>query len=219
MPWLLSLLTWLGSFFRHAAPPLTPFSPLPAPPPLPEPSPPPAPAPMPVPVTVPLPAPISVPAAGTPTSRIAAGTAALGLLVGIVIPFEGYEPKVAPDPIGVPTYCYGETLNLPPVGTVFSKAECRAKLEARLPQYEKGMAKCITYPELVGDHAWIAFISFTYNVGVGAFCGSTLVKKLNAGDLKGACNELPRWNKAGGKVLPGLVKRRADEQKLCLEDT
>lgn len=174
---------------------------------------------MPVPVTVPLPAPISVPAAGTPTSRIAAGTAALGLLVGIVIPFEGYEPKVAPDPIGVPTYCYGETLNLPPVGTVFSKAECRAKLEARLPQYEKGMAKCITYPELVGDHAWIAFISFTYNVGVGAFCGSTLVKKLNAGDLKGACNELPRWNKAGGKVLPGLVKRRADEQKLCLEDT
>lgn len=206
------LLTWLAALFAKAPPP------------------PPAPAPMPVPVTVPLPAPIPVPAAeppppiptlrpGLPGSRIAAGTAALGLLLGVVTVFEGYEPKVAPDPIGVPTYCYGETLNLPPLGTVFSKAECRAKLAARLPQYEAGMLKCVKHPELIGDSAWVAFISFTYNVGNGAFCGSTLVKRLNAGDLKGACNELPKWVYAGGKKLSGLVTRRSEEQALCLKDT
>jgi lysozyme len=62
-----------------------------------------------------------------------------------------------------------------------------------------------------------AIVSFTFNVGEGNLRRSTLLRKLNAGDIVGACNELPRWNKAGGRVLPGLVKRRAEERALCLE--
>jgi lysozyme len=50
---------------------------------------------------------------------------------------------------------------------------------------------------------------------VSAFCHSTLNKKLNSGDYDGACKELLKWDKAGGKVLPGLVKRRQEEYAQC----
>jgi lysozyme len=61
-----------------------------------------------------------------------------------------------------------------------------------------------------------AYTSFTYNVGVGAFEKSTLLRKLNGGDRVAACNELPRWVYARGVKLPGLVNRRREEQALCL---
>lgn len=157
----------------------------------------------------------------TPTQKVAVGggitAAVMGILMLIIPPFEGFEPKVAPDPIGVPTYCYGETLDIPPLGTVFTESECRGKLAARLPQYERGMAACIKDPYKVPDKSYAAFISFTYNVGVGAFCSSTLHRLLNAGDLRGACEQLTRWVYADGRVFPGLVTRRNAEKKLCLE--
>ncbi len=58
--------------------------------------------------------------------------------------------------------------------------------------------------------------SFTYNVGVGAFNSSTLLRKAKSGDLIGACNELTRWVYAGGRKLKGLVIRREAERELCL---
>lgn len=61
-----------------------------------------------------------------------------------------------------------------------------------------------------------ALLSFAYNLGVDALAGSTLLKKLNAGDYEGAANQFGKWVKAGGKTLPGLVKRRADERALFL---
>jgi len=61
-----------------------------------------------------------------------------------------------------------------------------------------------------------AIVSFCYNVGMGNFSSSTLLKKLNAGDYEGASNEFPKWNKGAGKVLPGLVRRREAERQLFL---
>ena len=58
--------------------------------------------------------------------------------------------------------------------------------------------------------------SFAYNCGLGNLQKSTLLKKVNAGDFKGAADEFPKWNKGGGKVLPGLVRRRASERLLFL---
>ena len=75
------------------------------------------------------------------------------------------------------------------------------------------MVKCIHVPVTQGEYD--AYLDFTYNVGTFAFCTSTLNKKLNAMDYEGACKELLNWTKAGGKVLPGLVKRRQDEYKQC----
>ena len=63
-----------------------------------------------------------------------------------------------------------------------------------------------------------ALISFTYNLGTGNLASSTLLKKLNTGDYEGAADELPRWNQAGGKVLPGLVNRRARERAMFLSE-
>lgn len=68
----------------------------------------------------------------------------------------------------------------------------------------------------INDNQFGALVSFTYNVGVGAFKSSTLLKKLNSGDFNGAADEFLRWNKAGGKVLSGLTNRRKDERALFL---
>ena len=59
-----------------------------------------------------------------------------------------------------------------------------------------------------------ALVSFTYNCGAGALSSSTLLKKVNAGDFEGAALEFHKWNKAGGKVMNGLVRRRASESLL-----
>ena len=66
------------------------------------------------------------------------------------------------------------------------------------------------------EGARVAVVSWSYNVGTGAACRSTLVRKANAGDLYGACDELLRWNRAGGRVLNGLTNRRKAERAMCI---
>jgi len=69
----------------------------------------------------------------------------------------------------------------------------------------------------ISQNQWDALMSFTYNLGAANLESSTLLKLLNAKDFQGAAAQFPRWNKAGGKVLNGLVKRRAAEQALFSE--
>nr|WP_254045835.1 lysozyme [Paenalcaligenes hominis] len=66
------------------------------------------------------------------------------------------------------------------------------------------------------DGMRVAFSSFIYNVGPGAYQRSTLLRKVRAGDYVGACNELPRWAYAGGRKLRGLERRREAERQICL---
>ena len=75
------------------------------------------------------------------------------------------------------------------------------------------LKKCITVP--LYDYEWSAYIQLAYNIGPSAFCGSTLVKKLNMQDYAGACAEVSRWNKKGKKVLAGLTARRESERAIC----
>ena len=86
-----------------------------------------------------------------------------------------------------------------------------------LIEFEAGMRKCLVAPDKIPDRPYVALLSLSYNIGTRAFCGSTVAKRVNAGDIRGACNAIPAWNRAGGKVIPGLVNRRAAERKLCLE--
>lgn len=86
-----------------------------------------------------------------------------------------------------------------------------------LIEFETGMRKCLKAPDAIPDKPYTAFLSLSYNIGTGAFCGSTVARRANAGDLKGACNAIPAWNRAGGKVVKGLVNRRAEERAICLE--
>ena len=74
--------------------------------------------------------------------------------------------------------------------------------------------QCIKVP--LYQHEFDAYVSLAYNIGAKNFCGSTLIRKLNAGDYAGACSEIKRWDKAGGKTLPGLTKRRHQEYQMCM---
>lgn len=150
----------------------------------------------------------------TPRQRLTAkiGAGALALVVPLVVTFEGYVPWVHRDPIGRLAACYGHDDQTMTPGKRFTAAECQAMLDQDLLKHSEAL-DCIKRPLTDGQKA--AFLSFAFNVGNKAFCQSTLVRKANAGDLIGACAELSRWVMAGGRELPGLVKRRAAERHLC----
>lgn len=140
----------------------------------------------------------------------------IAICVGCVASFEGLRTVAYRDPVGIPTVCFGET-NGVRLGDKYTAEECRAMLGGRVAEFGRAVDRCVTVELPPARKA--ALVSFAYNVGVSAFCSSTLVKKLNRGDVSGACNELPRWTKAKGFELPGLVKRREQERQLCLEGT
>uniref|UniRef100_A0AAU6W350 Lysozyme n=1 Tax=Pseudomonas phage Touem01 TaxID=3138548 RepID=A0AAU6W350_9VIRU len=142
----------------------------------------------------------------------AVGVGAAVMLMSIVPQFEGMILRGYKDPIGIVTACAGHTKTAV-LGRPYTREECNKLLDVDLVEHAKGLQQCVTVPLNDGQKA--AFVSFTYNVGVGAFCRSTMSRKLNAGDYSGACAELSRWTKAGGRVLPGLVKRRDAERAIC----
>jgi lysozyme len=151
-------------------------------------------------------------------SRVTKGAAVAAIAISLISTEEGLRNYAYRDPVGIPTICFGETRNVH-MGDFKTTDQCRAMLGVRLGDYSSGMDRCLKVA--TSDKTYAALLSFTYNVGVGAFCGSTLLKRANAGDLRGACDGLLAWNKArvaGVLVpLPGLTRRRQDERALCLE--
>lgn len=145
---------------------------------------------------------------------IAGSSIALSAAVTFIGDWEGLRTTAYRDVVGVWTVCYGETKGVQR-GDSYSKAECDKMLAREIASYEAALDKCLTAKVPMGMK--IALVSWTYNVGAGAACNSTLVRKANAGDLAGACDELPRWNKAGGRVWTGLTNRRYAEREMCLQ--
>jgi lysozyme len=135
--------------------------------------------------------------------------AAIG--VTCVAGFEGLRTYAYRDPVNIPTICYGETLGVK-MGDRKTEYECKTMLTSRLEQFNRGVDKCIRAP--MSESRRAAMVSFSYNVGTGAFCKSTLARRLNARDPL-ACDELLKWDKAGGRALPGLTRRRIAERTLC----
>ncbi len=149
-------------------------------------------------------------------SRLKKGSAVAAAAIALVSTFEGLRTVAYRDPIGIPTVCFGETRGVK-MGDSYTKQQCKDMLGDSLVEYEQGMRACMKEPDKVPNGAYVSFLSFSYNVGTKAFCNSTLARKMNAGDIKGACNELPKWDKAAGIRLPGLTKRRTAERALCLD--
>jgi lysozyme len=85
---------------------------------------------------------------------------------------------------------------------------------ADVQQFEGALKRCVRIP--LHQHEYDAFLSLAYNIGSGAFCSSTLVRKLNAGDYAGACAEILRWDRFQGQPLRGLTLRRQAEHRQCL---
>lgn len=142
----------------------------------------------------------------------AIGAAAAALVAPLVAKHEGTVLRTYRDPIGIVTACTGHTGQELKIGQTFTREQCEDMLYKDLVQHADALG-CISQPLTDGQRA--AFLSFAFNVGEGAFCGSTLVRKANAGDMDGACAELSRWTYAGGKQLPGLVRRRVAERAMC----
>lgn len=141
------------------------------------------------------------------------GTACAGILCLYVPQFEGVILRGYSDPIGIVTACAGHTKTAV-LGRPYTPEECEVLLQDDLVEHAEGVLACApTLQDKTGPLA--ASVSFAYNVGTGAFCGSTMVRKWNAGDLAGACAELSRWVYAGGRKLSGLVKRRQIEREMC----
>lgn len=147
-------------------------------------------------------------------SRLKKSATLLAFLTLLVGGFEGLRTAAYLDPVGIPTICFGETRGVK-MGDRKTKAECEAMLGSRLIEFERETFKCVVRPNEIPDPAYVAFLSLSYNIGSGAFCKSTLVRKLNSGDLRGACLQILKWDKAKGIRLPGLVKRRQAEFELC----
>ena len=139
------------------------------------------------------------------------GFSAIILACGLVANYEGLVLGRYADPVGIPTICFGETDKEVVNFNVLNRQQCTAVLGASLAEHARAVAPCITRE--IKPYEAAAVLSWSYNVGVGAACRSTLVRKLNDGQEW--CSELKRWDKAGGQVLKGLTKRRAAEYQMC----
>lgn len=128
--------------------------------------------------------------------------------------WEGTELKTYRDMGGVLTYCTGATENAQ-WGKTYTPVECRAQLDRDLARHAEGMMACITRPMTDGQR--IAYTDTTFNIGISAFCSSSMARKTNAGDAVGGCNALMLWNKVQGREVRGLTRRREAARAICLK--
>ena len=129
--------------------------------------------------------------------------------------FEGFCGKAYKCPAGVWTYGYGHTRGVKQ-GDIIPKARALEILRQDLQEAGETVNRLVTVPLTQGQYD--ALCCFIFNLGARKFRNSTLLRKLNDGDYKGAANEFLRWTKAGGRELPGLLKRRKAERQLFLSE-
>lgn len=139
--------------------------------------------------------------------------------VDLISGFEDTRFKAYDDGVGVWTIGTGTTVypNGAKVkqGDTCTPEQAKAYFKHDLAKFEKTVNESVTVP--LTQNQFDALVSLTYNIGSGAFNNSTLLKKLNKGDYQGAADQFLAWKKAGGKVLPGLVRRREAERALFLK--
>jgi lysozyme len=145
------------------------------------------------------------------------GMAGLVAAIGAIGAYEGLELKAYRDIVGVVTACYGETKGIR-MGMAFTKPECDTMLARRLDEFTYEIEKCVPAirdPDKVPLLRYGAYLSLAYNIGHGGFCKSSIARHANAGMWTKSCDAIGLYNKAGGKVIRGLVLRRSAEQKDC----
>jgi lysozyme len=144
--------------------------------------------------------------------------AALSVASAGLIEDEGWVTVTYDDPAygaALPTACAGVTGKGVVAGKRYSQAECEALTAKAMLEHALAIQGCIPGGLPTKTHA--ALIRFTYNVGAPKACSSTMFAKVRAGDLAGACAEIPKWKYAAGRVFPGIVKRRTRERAMCDE--
>lgn len=139
--------------------------------------------------------------------------------VDLICGFEGKRLSAYDDGVGVWTIGFGTTVypngHKVKKGDTCTEAQAKQYMQNDLKKFESTVNDVVTVP--LNQNQFDALVSLTYNIGSGAFSKSTLVKKLNAGDYKGAADQFDVWVNAGGKRMQGLVNRRAKEKELFLK--
>ena len=137
------------------------------------------------------------------------------IAVPLVAKWEGKRNEAYRDIVGVWTICYGHTHDVK-AGDYYTDAQCRAMLREELEAYHLRLLPAFTAAAILPPARHAAFDSLAYNVGVSGVSRSTAVRRLNAGNIEGACQAIGWWNRAGGRVVRGLVNRRTEEVELCM---
>ena len=134
-------------------------------------------------------------------------------LVGLAL-HEGYSDRaIIPVPGDKPTIGFGTTDGVQ-MGDRITPPQALARALDDAQKFEGALKQCVKVP--LHQHEYDAYISLAYNIGPTAFCGSTLVRKLNAQDYDGACKEILRWDRFKGQPLRGLTVRRQKEYLTCI---
>lgn len=134
-------------------------------------------------------------------------------LIGLALS-EGYtDTAVQPLPGDKWTIGFGTTDGVKPGDRITPPQALERKLRD-VVKFEGAVKQCVMVP--LFQYEYDAYIQLAYNIGPTNFCGSTLVKKLNAQDYSGACKEIPRWNRFQGQPNKGLTARREREYKQCI---
>lgn len=153
-----------------------------------------------------------------PRTALAALTLSASALVGIAVHEsyrgEAYYATQAEKQDGISTIGFGNTEGVKP-GDKTTPERALVQLLGTADKFQAQLKSCIGDVPM-HQHEWDAVVSWAYNVGTGAACRSTLVRKLKAGDYPGACAELLKWDRQGGMVLRGLTIRRQAEYKTCM---
>ena len=131
--------------------------------------------------------------------------------ISLIKKFEGCKLEAYLDAVDVPTIAYGRTKDVK-IGDICTQQQAEDWLEEELVEYEGYVEKAVTVP--LEQNQFDALVSWTYNLGPSSLNRSTALKLLNMSEYDGVPAQLKRWNKAGGKVLPGLVRRREAEAEM-----
>ena len=138
--------------------------------------------------------------------------------VDLICGFEGKRLTAYDDGVGVWTIGFGTTAYPNGIkvkkGDTCTEAQAKAYMAHDLKKFESAVNNAVTVP--LNQNQFDALVSLAYNIGTNAFSGSTLVKKLNSNDIRGAADQFDVWVNAGGKRMQGLVNRRAKEKALFL---
>jgi lysozyme len=146
-------------------------------------------------------------------TQVAALSLSAAALVGLAL-HEGYrENAYIPVPGDVPTIGFGTTQDVE-LGDKTTPERALVRLLKDANKFESSVQSCVKVP--LYQYEYDAYVSLTYNIGPRAFCGSTLVRKLNSFSYSDACLEILKWDKFKGKPLPGLTKRRQEEYLKCI---
>lgn len=145
--------------------------------------------------------------------RTLAGLALSASALVSILLHEGYSDK-AYTPVKGDRLTIGfGSANGVKAGDTIKPPQAVARALVDVQKFEGALKQCVKVP--LHQYEYDAYVSLSYNIGSAAFCGSTLVRKLNAGDFDGACEQILRWDRFKGKPLAGLTKRRQAEYQQC----